>query len=168
MGEALEVEGEEDEDVHRGLSKHRCCGAHTVNLIAITDVSKVLGWNSRLRNPCTKTVRKAQGLLNTQNRRTMSDNQITEAFGKKLHTPGVTPWNSYYESCAGLLEVLKDPDKKDRLNVFIRQQGLSPFYECDKNLLAQYCKIMNPAAKFWITCNLKRMPLWIFFSPTSS
>jgi regulator of RNase E activity RraB len=85
-------------------------------------------------------------LWNCQNRRTVAANQIKEAVGKKLQTPGVTRWNSYYESCAGLLEVLEDPEKKDELNVVSRKQGLSAFYEGDKDLLAQYCKIMKPVA----------------------
>lgn len=41
VGEALEVEREEDEEVRRELPKHRCCGAHTLNFLATTDVSKV-------------------------------------------------------------------------------------------------------------------------------
>lgn len=39
VGDALEEEM--DEDVRRELPKHRRCGAHTVNLMATTDVSKV-------------------------------------------------------------------------------------------------------------------------------
>ncbi|KAK4313173.1 hypothetical protein Pmani_015457 [Petrolisthes manimaculis] len=54
---------------------------------------------------------------------------------------GVIHWNSHYESCAGLLEVLEESEKKDELNVV-----LSAFYEGDKDMLAQYCKIMKPVA----------------------
>ncbi len=104
-------------------------------------------WNSGARAPFLKTAAKAQGLWNCQNRRTVAANQIKAVVGKKLQTPGVTRWNSYYESCAGLLEVLGDSEKKDELNVIIRSQKLGPFYESDKELLAQYCKIMKPVAR---------------------
>ena len=40
--------------------------------------------------------------------------------------------------------MLEDPKKKDELNVVNRKKGLSTFYEGDKELLAQYCKIMKP------------------------
>ena len=104
------------------------------------------GWNSGRNAPFTTTAAKAQALWNCQNRRTVAANQIKEAVGKKLQTPGATRWNSYYDSCVGLLKVLEDPEKKDELNVVSRKQGLPAFYEGDKDLLAQYCKIMKPVA----------------------
>lgn len=95
------------------------------------------GWNFGPRAPFTKTVAKAQALWNCQNRRSVAANQIKEAVGKKLKTPGVTRWNSFYDSCVGLLQVLEDPEKKDDLNIVVSRQGLSPFYDSDKGLLAQ-------------------------------
>lgn len=100
-----------------------------------------------MRAPFTKTAGKAQGLWNCQNRRTVAANQIKEAIGKKLPTPGVTRWNSYYDSCAALLQVLEDPDQRDKLNVVMRKQSLPNFYDSDKALLSQYCKIMKPVSK---------------------
>lgn len=85
-------------------------------------------------------------MWNCQNRRTVAANQIKEVVGKKLQTPGATRWNSFFDSCDGLLEVLADPKKKDEVNVIIRKQGLPAFYEGDKDILAQYCKIMKPVA----------------------
>jgi hypothetical protein len=96
--------------------------------------------------PFKKTAGKLQGLWNCQNRRTVAANQIKEAIGKKLKTPGVTRWNSYYDACAMLLEVLEDPERREKLNVVLRKQSLPIFYDADKALLAQYCKIMKPVA----------------------
>lgn len=118
-----------------------------INNVIIIWFFKILGWNSGGRFSFTKIAAKAQALWNRQNKRAVAASQIKEAIGKKFQTPGVTRWNSYYDSCAGLLEVLEDPEKKDELNVICRKQGLSVFYECDKNLLAQYCKIMKHVAK---------------------
>jgi hypothetical protein len=51
------------------------------------------------------------------------------------------------------------PDRKDELIFLIRKQGLSVFYESDKYLLAQYCKIIgDPSQNAWTFCGLKRMP----------
>lgn len=87
------------------MPKHRRCAAHTVNLMATTDISNVPGWNSGNRAPFTKLAAKAQGLWNCQNRRTVAANLIKTAVGKKLPTPGATRWNSYYDSCEALLKV---------------------------------------------------------------
>jgi hypothetical protein len=107
---------------------------------------KVPGWNFSSRAPFTRTAAKAQGLWNCQNRRAVAANQIKAAVGKKLITPCVTRWNSYYDSCADLLKVLEDADKKDMLNDVICRQDLATFFETDQRLLSQYCKIMQPVA----------------------
>jgi hypothetical protein len=100
VGDALD--GEEGV---AGMPHHRRCAAHTVNLMATTDISRVPGWNSGKRAPFTKLAAKAQGLWNCQNRRTVAANHIKAAVGKKLPTPGATRWNSYFDSCEALLKV---------------------------------------------------------------
>jgi hypothetical protein len=106
----------------------------------------VPGWNYGRLAPFRKTAGKLQGLWNAQNTRTVAANQIKEALGRKLKTPGVTRWNSYYDACAMMLEVLEDPEKREKLNVVMRRITLPSFYDADKTLLAQYCKIMKPVA----------------------
>lgn len=104
------------------------------------------GWNSGRVCPFKRVAAKLQGLWNAQNMRTVAANQIKEAIGKKLKTPGVTRWNSYYDACVMLLEVLDDQDKRESLNVVMRKQNLPILFDADKALLAQYCKIMKPVA----------------------
>ena len=104
------------------------------------------GWNFGRNCPFKKVAGKLQGVWNAQNMRTVAANQIKEAVGKKLKTPGVTRWNSYYDACVMMLEVLEDPERREKLNGVMRRQNLPVFYDADKALLAQYCKIMKPAA----------------------
>ncbi|KAK4322820.1 hypothetical protein Pmani_006485 [Petrolisthes manimaculis] len=118
VGETLNEEM--DENDRRELPKHRRCAAQCAWL---------------------EPAAKAHAMWNCQNSRPLAANLIKEAVGKKLQTPGLMHWNSYYDSCAGLFEVLEEPEKKDELNVV-----LSAFYEGDKDMLAQYCKIMKPVA----------------------
>lgn len=100
VGDALN----EEEGVADLLHNHRCA-AHTLNLMATTDIRRVPGWNSGKRAPFTKLAGKAQGLWNCQNRRTVAANDIKAAVGKKLPTPGATRWNSYFDSCEALVKV---------------------------------------------------------------
>jgi hypothetical protein len=116
--------------------------------------------------PFKKTAGKLQGLWNCQNRRTVAAIQIKEAIGKKLKTPGVTRWNSYYDACAMLLEVLADSNKKEKLNVVMHKQSFQIFYDADKTLLAQYCKIMKPVATCLYILQAEEKAYMCIFLPT--
>ncbi|XP_076039229.1 uncharacterized protein LOC143024315 [Oratosquilla oratoria] len=112
MEEALD-QADEDEV---SLPKHQRCGAHTLNLLASEDVSKVPQWNHGGRNIFRRSAAKAQSLWNAQGRRTVAANEIKDAIGKKLKVPGATRWNSSYNTykmLSGLLEDL-DTRKKDQ------------------------------------------------------
>ena len=98
-------------------------------------------------SPFSKTTSKVQALWNYQERNPEVAKQITNAFGKKFHTPVVTSWRSYYDSFAQVLQVLEDSEKEERLNAIIHHKGLSVFHEGDKALLTQYRKIMGPIVK---------------------
>jgi hypothetical protein len=73
-------------------------------------------WNFGPWSPFVKRVAKAEALWNSQNLSSEAANKIREAVVNKLKTPDGTCWNSFYDSCVVLLEVLEDPDKKDALN----------------------------------------------------
>jgi hypothetical protein len=97
--------------------------------------------------PFKKTAGKLQEVWNAQNRRTVAANQIKEAVGNKLKTPGAACWTSYYDACVMMLEVLGDPDSREKLNIVMRGQNLPTFCDTDQALLTQYCKIMKPVAR---------------------
>ena len=89
---ALLTEEEEVEDLSQ-LPIQRRCAAHTLNLLATSDVSKVVGWNHgsatgrQGRQPFTKAAAKAQALWNLHNRSSVVANRIKEVLGRKLKTP---------------------------------------------------------------------------------
>jgi hypothetical protein len=97
--------------------------------------------------PFKKTAGKLQEVWNAQNTRTVAANEIKEAVGNKLKIPGVTCWTSYYDACVMMLDVLEDPDSREKLNVVMRRQNLPTFCDTDQALLTQYCKIMKPVAR---------------------
>jgi hypothetical protein len=108
---------------------------------------KVHDWNFGPRAPFAKTVAKAEALWNCLNLSSEAANQIREVVGNKLKRPEGSCWNSFYDSCVVLLELLEHPVKKDALNLVLCRQSLSPFCDNDRDLLAQYCKIMEPVAE---------------------
>lgn len=80
------------------MPKHRCCGAHTVNLLASKDTKKVPGFTSNPRPAFSKAAVKAQRIWNAQNQKTVTPNNIKVVLGRKLVTPGVTRWSSSYDT----------------------------------------------------------------------
>jgi len=107
---------------------------------------KVPDWNFGPRAPFTQTIAKAEALWNCQNLSSEATNQIREAVGNKRKTTDGSCWNSFYDACVVLLEVLEDSDRKDALNLVICRLSLSPFCDNDRDL-AQYCKVMAPVAE---------------------
>ena len=64
--------------------------AHTLNLLATTDIAQVDGWNCGRRQPFSEAAAKAQVLWNLQNRSTVKAARIKEIIGCKLKTPCAT------------------------------------------------------------------------------
>ncbi|KAG0697513.1 hypothetical protein GWK47_003004 [Chionoecetes opilio] len=110
---------EEVEDEAEGLPKlptQRRCAAHTLNLLATTDVSKVVGWNygtgRQARQPFTKAAAKAQGPGNLHNRSSVVANKIRMW------------WNTLYKATECLLKTaLKDPETIEALNEVMKRGG---------------------------------------------
>ncbi|XP_076039256.1 uncharacterized protein LOC143024346 [Oratosquilla oratoria] len=79
MEEALD----QADEAEVSLPKHQRCGAHTLNLLASEDVSKVPQWNHGGRNIFRRSAAKAQSLWNAQGHRTVAANEIKDPIGKK-------------------------------------------------------------------------------------
>ncbi|KAG0712311.1 Zinc finger BED domain-containing protein 4 [Chionoecetes opilio] len=105
--------------------------------------------------PFKKTLARAQGLWNLQNRSSTSANTIKQVVGRKLPTPVVTRWNSLYDACSVLLQRVMDDDARlEAVNEVLRNEGGTNrnrtsyygFDDQDKQVLQEYCKVMKPLA----------------------
>ncbi|KAG0718858.1 hypothetical protein GWK47_007454 [Chionoecetes opilio] len=153
----LEEEVEDEAEDLPKLPTQRRCAAHTLNLLATTDVSKVVGWNygtgRQARQPFTKAAAKAQGLWNLHNRSSVVANKIRDVVGRKLNTPCPTRWNTLYDATECLLKTaLKDPETIEAINEVMKSEAAGKraaapvFTEEDKEILQEYCKVMKPVA----------------------
>ncbi|XP_076058508.1 uncharacterized protein LOC143035524 [Oratosquilla oratoria] len=144
MEEALD----QADEAEVSLPKHQRCGAHTLNLLASEDVSKVPQWNHGGRNIFRRSSAKAQSLWNAQGRRTVAANEIKDAIGKKLKVPGAKRWNSSYDSYNMLSGLLQDLDTRKKINdlcTSMRPNPIPAFVDEDE-VIAEYVKVMAPVA----------------------
>lgn len=84
------------------LPPHMKCCAHTLNLIATTDISKIT--NASYISISESTFKKLFSFWTLISRSTVASDKILEKCGCKFSIPVVTRWNSLYDSS---LKVLK-------------------------------------------------------------
>lgn len=121
------------------LSTHVRCASHTLNLIATTDCKNAIQSNVSIRKRHTEVFSKCN-ILWTKARRPKTAEIIKNALGHTLSYPGVTRWNSYYDSVSQILsEKVKLPTLFQRLN-------MKYFRETELKYLEEYCMVLKPLA----------------------
>uniref|UniRef100_A0A3Q2YRB0 HAT C-terminal dimerisation domain-containing protein n=1 Tax=Hippocampus comes TaxID=109280 RepID=A0A3Q2YRB0_HIPCM len=115
------LDGEDvDAEPRVALPPHRRCSAHTLNLMATTDIRAVTGWSVGDTPWCEATA-KAQHLWNLQNRIPIAANQIKEAVNRKEKVEKCVyfcRWNCYFNSVKVLLEVMSLPEQVEVLTEY--------------------------------------------------
>ncbi|XP_019748720.1 uncharacterized protein LOC109529736 isoform X1 [Hippocampus comes] len=142
------LDGEDvDAEPRVALPPHRRCSAHTLNLMATTDIRAVTGWSVGDTPWCEATA-KAQHLWNLQNRIPIAANQIKEAVNRKLPTPLLVRWNCYFNSVKVLLEVMSLPEQVEAINNIIVHQPSgkagATILDRDIKVLTEYRDVMKP------------------------
>lgn len=74
IADTLDAEGDDNEV--RDLPKHMRCATHTFHLVASTDAAKVIKPQLTLRSAYRRSMAKAQGLWNLQDRSTLAADTI--------------------------------------------------------------------------------------------
>lgn len=142
---AVNIEVEEAEQENIGstelftLPKHIRCASHTLNLIGTTDYKNMLRKNSVLRTRGTNAFTKCS-LLWKKSNRPKSNEIVQKILGHTLSSPGVTRWNSTYDSVSQIIK------EKDQLPILSEKLGLEPFKETEVLYLEEYCSVMKPLA----------------------
>lgn len=123
------------------LPKHVGCASHSLNLIATTDVKNAIQKNTTLRTKHTNSIAKCTTLWKMAGRPKTAE-VIHEVLGHTLNYPGVTRWNSFYDSISQIRKIKeKLPVLTERLN--LTSQALE---DSEMQYLNEYCLILKPLA----------------------
>lgn len=128
-----------DEEWGYVLPKHKRCASHTLNLIATADCKKAINLNPKLRSRHTTTFHKCS-LLWKKAVKPKSSEIIVQCLGHTLSRPGVTRWNSYFDSVKQILGV------KSKLPQLLQKLGLKTFTDVEVQYLEEYCLVLQPIA----------------------
>jgi hypothetical protein len=108
------AEGSEHGGLYK-LPQHLRCAAHTMNLVATTDVRNVLENDSLHKSAIDQ---KANDLWKKQRASPGSVEVIVKHMGRRLLTPGQTRWNSKYDALV-CLSALMEGEKTRQVRFFM-------------------------------------------------
>lgn len=122
------------------LPSHERCLPHTFNLIATTDLEKVVGKADQLFIVYTSALSKCRSLWNKLT--SSKSNEIFVNHTKKgINNPCPTRWNSAYDSTKEILAL--ENSLKDAMN----DLGIGRFTPRDFEFLKEYVQMLAPIAK---------------------
>ena len=143
MDDLLTVDTEDDHtQVQYDLPAHERCAAHTLNLIASTDIDKFLSTSPISRNLYRSSVAKCLAVWNKASRSTIASDSIQEIAKRKFLVPSKTRWNLHYEAILRITE-----NSASELNELCTKMGLCSFVEKEIVFLKEYCSVMKPLAR---------------------
>lgn len=120
------------------LPKHMLCCAHTLNLIAASDISKISDNNY---NKISKsTFSKLSNFWNLASRSTAASDKVYDICKCKFPVPVVTRWNSLYDATQKIL------DHKLNMAIIFEKLHLPKLKNNEWGFINEYCKVMKPLA----------------------
>jgi len=129
---------EQDHDNSYCLPKHITCVAHSLNLIATTDISKIS--DETYISLSKKTFNKLQAFWNLLSRSTMASDKVVEHCNCKFPIPVVTRWNSKYDAIKKILE------HKKKIMTLFDILKLNKLKGNEWVFLEEYCLLLEPLA----------------------
>lgn len=126
------------------LPSHMRCAAHTLNLIATTDVTNALSkQGGSYKKLYRGAMAKCSKLWSTFNHSDLAANVVQDLTGMSLRTPGETRWNSTFDA----VRRLTDERVKDHLPEIMEKLKLPPFSRNEVECLEEYVIVFSPLAE---------------------
>lgn len=120
------------------LPNHLTCSAHTLNLIATSDVAKIVDPSY---NTISKSVfGKLNSFWNLLSRSTVVSDEIQEMCNCKFPVPIITRWNSMFHA------VKKVVINKEKLSISFDKLKFKKLKIIEWTFLEEYCLVMEPLA----------------------
>lgn len=127
---------DENEDFDIILSNHMTCSAHTLNLVATTDTTKII--DPAYKKISRSTFGKLSSFWNLLSRSTVASDLVFKICLCKFPIPVVTRWNSFFDSIKKIIRYrAKVADSFEKLN-------LNKIKTTEWHFLDEYIKVMEP------------------------
>lgn len=120
------------------LPQHMLCCAHTLNLIAASDISKIS--NHDYNKISKSTFNKLTHFWNLASRSTAASDTIYDICKCKFPVPVVTRWNSLYEATQ------KISNHKTNVCILFEKLHLPKLKVSEWAFIEEYCNVMKPLA----------------------
>ena len=121
---------------------HERCAAHTLNLVASSDVDKSFSSSTLSRNIYRFSFAKCTTLWNKVSRSTLASDVVQETVKQKLLVPTPTRWNSYFDAVLRIIE-----NGSAELSELCTKLDVRCFSDRELTFLTEYCKVLKPLAR---------------------
>ncbi|XP_060852285.1 uncharacterized protein LOC132930428 isoform X2 [Rhopalosiphum padi] len=136
----------QEADIFVQLPLHYRCVSYTLNLIANSDINKMINSNTGFKHLYSKILEKCSSMWYKQNISHSTNENIWETSGINFKTPNTTRWKCIYDILLHLKNIINAPNGLDKINQVLDCYEIQRFTPQEIQLINEYCNVMSPIA----------------------